>query len=210
MMHAIEVFKAQRLGIDVSEVFRYMGVRTKDADENMRSLAEEAVRTVSACSRGAACFLRLPIIQNESGLFIGPVQMDGNSLKRHLHGCTEAYIFAATIGLDADRAITASAKLSPARAVALDAAGSAAVENFCDQLCDHLRTMSKENLRSRFSPGYGDLPLQAQSQILNLLDVRRMIGLSATAGGMLIPTKSVTAIVGIGGDENENQRSASK
>ena len=202
MMHAIEVFKARRLGIDVSEVFRYMGVRTKDADENMRSLAEEAVRTVSACSRGAACFLRLPIIQNESGLFIGPVQMDGNFLKRHLHGCTEAYIFAATIGLDADRAITASAKLSPA--------GSAAVENFCDQLCDHLRTLSEENLRSRFSPGYGDLPLQAQSQILNLLDVRRMIGLSATAGGMLIPTKSVTAIVGIGGDENENQRSASK
>lgn len=200
-MYAIEVYKTQHLGIDVSEVLRYMGVRPKDADENLHLLAEEAVENLTSRCRGAACYLRLPVLELANGVRLGTITMEGSSLKKHLHGCEEAYLFAATVGMDAERAITAAAKLSPARAVALDAAGSAAIEAFCGNLCSQLQACVERKLRSRFSPGYGDLSIQLQGEILQLLDAHRRIGLSVTAGGMLVPTKSVTAIVGIGGEE---------
>ncbi len=201
MMNAIEVYKTQHLGINVSEVLRYMGVRSKDADENMHSLAAEAAESMTSCCRGAACFLRLPVQELANGVRLGMIAMDGSTLKKHLHGCGEAYLFAATVGMDAERAIAAAAKLSPARAIALDAAGSAAIEAFCDDLCRQLQERSKGKLRARFSPGYGDLSMHLQGDILHLLDAHRKIGLSITSGDMLVPTKSVTAIVGIGGEE---------
>ena len=49
----------------------------------------------------------------------------------------------------------------------------------------------------RFSPGYGDLPITLQNQLLDLLDAPRRVGLTASASHILIPRKSVTAILGV-------------
>ena len=49
----------------------------------------------------------------------------------------------------------------------------------------------------RFSPGYGDLPLEVQPRLLDVLDAPRRLGLTATRDLLLVPTKSVTAVVGI-------------
>ena len=51
--------------------------------------------------------------------------------------------------------------------------------------------------RARFSPGYGDFSIQYQKEILAVLEAGKSIGLSMTDGCMLIPTKSITAIIGI-------------
>ena len=56
-------------------------------------------------------------------------------------------------------------------------------------------------LRQRFSPGYGDLPLQAQRAIFDALQCHKEIGLYLNESLLMSPTKSVTAIVGIGGGE---------
>ena len=52
-------------------------------------------------------------------------------------------------------------------------------------------------LTDRFSPGYGDLPLTAQRQLCEALDTGRRIGLSLSPSLLMIPGKSVTAILGI-------------
>lgn len=49
----------------------------------------------------------------------------------------------------------------------------------------------------RFSPGYGDLPLSLQNDLLDLLDAPRRVGLTASASHILLPRKSVTAILGV-------------
>ncbi len=50
----------------------------------------------------------------------------------------------------------------------------------------------------RFSPGYGDCPLSAQRSIVNsVLNATRLIGLTVTPTSLLIPTKSVTAVIGL-------------
>ncbi len=54
------------------------------------------------------------------------------------------------------------------------------------------------DLRPRFSPGYGDFSIEHQGEILRMLDSAKKIGLSMTGGNMLAPTKSVTAVIGLG------------
>ena len=49
----------------------------------------------------------------------------------------------------------------------------------------------------RFSPGYGDCPLSAQRSIVNALNATRLIGLTVTPTSLLMPTKSVTAVIGL-------------
>ncbi len=86
-------------------------------------------------------------------------------------------------------------------ALALDAAGTAAVEAFCDLLCARWRdefAAEGRHIRPRFSPGYGDLPLEAQRTLLTLLDSQRKAGITLTDALLMVPSKSVSAIVGIG------------
>ena len=49
----------------------------------------------------------------------------------------------------------------------------------------------------RFSPGYGDLPLDVQKNIFPLLDCERKIGLTLNESLIMSPSKSVTAFVGM-------------
>ena len=84
--------------------------------------------------------------------------------------------------------------------LAADAAGTAAVEELCDELCRRLEKKSNdagECTISRFSAGYGDLSIEYQKDIVNLLEPKKHIGVSLSMGGMMTPTKTVTAIVGI-------------
>ena len=61
-------------------------------------------------------------------------------------------------------------------------------------------------LKPRFSPGYGDLPLEMQRDIFRVLDCSRKIGLTLNESLLMSPSKSVTAIVGIGGEEYQKEK----
>ena len=52
-------------------------------------------------------------------------------------------------------------------------------------------------MTSRFSPGYGDFPLDYQRELLALTDAPRKIGLMVTSGSIMVPRKSITALIGI-------------
>ena len=79
----------------------------------------------------------------------------------------------------------------------LDCCASAAIENVCDNLCADLQEELEGYLTDRFSPGYGDLPITLQRSFLLALNAQRRIGLTVTDSCLLIPSKSVTAIIGV-------------
>ncbi len=105
---------------------------------------------------------------------------------------------AATLGLEAEALIRRAQKRSMADAVILDAAGSAAIENVCDNLCaDLAERFAPRFLTDRFSPGYGDMPLSDQAPFFRALDVSRRIGVSLTESNLIVPQKTVTALIGV-------------
>jgi hypothetical protein len=85
--------------------------------------------------------------------------------------------------------------------VLMDAAAAAVIESYCDGCQLELeKELNREykTLRPRFSPGYGDFDIAHQRDFIRLMDLPRTIGVTPTDGGMLSPSKSVTAVMGIG------------
>ena len=118
--------------------------------------------------------------------------LHGNDIKKHVENCKEIMIFAATLGLQVDGLIRSLEASDMPGAVITDSLASDMIENYCDDVF-----RGRTDLTTRFSPGYGDFPLEVQHELLRILDAKKQIGLYATAGGLLIPRKSITAIIGV-------------
>ena len=54
-----------------------------------------------------------------------------------------------------------------------------------------------QGITFRYSPGYGDLPLDIQGSFIKSINAEKLIGLTVSKHNLLMPRKSVTAIVGI-------------
>lgn len=153
-------------------------------------------------ARGAvqcrAVWCRYPLKKDRDGLDLGFARTDSRDLQRHLEGCTEIILFACTAGAEMDRRIARAKLLSPARGLLMHAIGAQQVEGGCDRLCRQLAELFPDRqLTVRFSPGYGDLPLSLQREVIEALDCGRTIGVTLTDSLLMQPSKSVTAIIGM-------------
>ena len=92
-------------------------------------------------------------------------------------------------------------------AVVADSMASAAVEQVCDAAeAEIMREFAGQYTTWRFSPGYGDFPLEIQGKFLDVLSAPKRIGLNITDGGLMAPCKSVTAVIGVADKEIERKR----
>ena len=122
----------------------------------------------------------------------------GEDIRAFLRGCDSVVLLAATLGAEVESLIRRAAGRDMAEAVILDAAGSAAVEELCDSFCaDLAAALAPRCLTGRFSPGYGDMPLSDQFALFRVLDVSRRIGVTLSDSALMIPQKSVTALIGV-------------
>ena len=124
---------------------------------------------------------------------------DSESLKKHLAGCHAAYLVCTTIGTGFDALQRRTAAISPSDAFVLQALGAAAIEAWTDETELEIRRELQpgEELVERYSPGYGDYPLAAQRELLGLLDAPRTVGVSLTDALVMVPSKSVSAVIGV-------------
>ncbi len=123
---------------------------------------------------------------------------DSQGLLAAIKDSDKVLIFAATIGVGLDRLLVKYGDISPLKLLFMQAIGAERIEALCDILCQEWQ---KEYgcIGGRFSPGYGDFPLAAQKDIFRILQCEKKIGLTLTDSLVMTPTKSVTAIVGLGG-----------
>ena len=121
------------------------------------------------------------------------------SLAKHLALCHAVYLVCATIGVGFDALQRRTAVVSASDAFVLQAIGAAAVEALMDDVELEIRSELREGetLVSRYSPGYGDYPLAEQRRLLELLDAPRSVGVSLTDALVMVPTKSVSAVIGV-------------
>lgn len=180
--------------VPVFEVLRYMRAG-KDPDENIVAVVRSACEKVISASKCVACYITLPIEAGADSVKIGGLELVSKSLSTHLYECCEAVLFCASAGVGVDREIQKSAAVSALESLACDCAGSALVEELCDRFEEDV--LGGADTTRRFSPGYGDLSIEYQRDIVALLDTKRHIGVSVTDGLMMTPTKSVTAIIGV-------------
>lgn len=126
--------------------------------------------------------------------------LEGNSIAEHLRGACKVALMACTLGAVSEREMRKHEAISVADGVMFGACCSALVEAAANITEDLVVRFAKDKGMStnwRFSPGYGDLPLNAQPAFLRALDASRRLGISVTSTNMLVPVKSVTAVLGL-------------
>ena len=189
--------------VDTDEALRYMGCPPERAGGELRRLVEDCAGQVLSAARPRWAWRELEMTAEEGGVRLeGGVLLPGTALRGHLAGCRRAAVFCATLGAELDALIRRAQQRDMSRALALDCCASAAVEGLCDEIELELQGKFPGSFFPyRFSPGYGDLPLEVQGELLALLDAPRRVGLCVNGSALLTPRKSVTAILGISEEE---------
>ncbi|MBE6777870.1 MAG: hypothetical protein E7541_00590 [Ruminococcaceae bacterium] len=184
-MNGVETVRVPLPRVDRREVLRYAGCRRSTPD--MEALLTDCLQETDGLFTGQVCALTLPVTGTEEGVWLGTLYVPSRLLAETVAGCSRAMVFAATVGHPIDRLIARYSRLSPARAVMLQALGTERVEALCDTFC----------ATRRVSPGYGDIPLSLQADLFALLEPHRHIGVTLQQSLLMTPTKSVTAVTGI-------------
>ena len=187
------------LPISKAEAARYMGVKG-EPDSAVSELLDRAEKQVREVLRPKYVYIETDISITDEGVLLGAMiePLTGDDIRRHLKGCDKAVLLAATLSQEADKLIRQAAVTNMAYSLALDCICSAAIEQVCERAEEEIFSKLSAPYRTwRFSPGYGDLPLTLQRGFLLALNAQRRIGLTVTDSSLLIPSKSVTAVIEI-------------
>lgn len=196
------------LAVDRAETLRYLGYKGQPLDPGLSARIERAADELPSLASPVGVLATFgtdarvpdgggtPLIHLEGST----IDLAGWDVFRHLKDARWVAVVAATLGMGLERELRLAAGQRPLEAAVLDAAASSYIETAVQAMND----MVDERARAaglfttwRFSPGYGDLPLDAQGRIVGSLNATRLIGLTVTPTSLLMPTKSVTALIGV-------------
>lgn len=182
--------------VDRREVARYLGLGGRALPEELEGYAAACETELARAAAPKSVSRRMPVFQlpGESG-----------DLSYHLRHCADCVLYAVTLGAETDRLLRRWSAQSMAKAAVGQAVCAVWLDDLCAALSQSLSGELEEGtyLTPPFSPGYGDWDLSVQGRVLDLLTAHKRIGLTLTAGGMLVPEKSVTAVVGISDREED-------
>ena len=185
--------------ISEREVLHFLGWRGTPVEEALLSSNRVLTAREAPLLMPAKIVRRFPIA--EDGSLSGTAFLPGGcDVKRMLASCHEAVLLAATLGAQSERMLLRAQAKDPQEALLVDAILSAAIEAVCDEAEQMLRNdllRDRLYLTDRFSPGYGDMPIDQSREISAVLNTPIAIGMTVSSSGILMPRKSVTAIMGI-------------
>ncbi len=188
----IKMIKTRLTEANFNEILMYLGHKGQDIKD-----VEPQIR---ACLASVTQACRPQLVYRYIDVDKGNLFKDSEQIEELLAGCRRAVIFAATLGSDVDRLISRTGLVNMADAAIQDACASALIENVCNNFESDLRIEVEAEgkfLTSRFSPGYGDWPVEKQRDIFRILNAEHRIGIGLNSSDMMSPAKSVTAVMGI-------------
>ncbi|MBQ9674108.1 MAG: methionine synthase [Ruminococcus sp.] len=171
------------------EALRYMGVRSNSVDEQTTALMDKAEYDILKLCRPVYTFAE---ISKDSPA------LGGKDIMKVLEKSEKVILIASTLGIYVDKLIRKTQVTDMAQAFVIDSMASVAIEQFMDKIELELKNIySGYYFTRRYSPGYGDYPLECQQKVIKLLNTEKKIGLGITSSLMMNPTKSVTAVIGL-------------
>lgn len=195
MNDTLEIKKLNR-----NEAFRYMGYKGGEIKQKILDLTDECEEALLKTIMPRMVYRVFDIMNASEVVEVKNTSLifKGNDIKAHLEGCNRAVLMCATLSAETDRLIRSYEAEGMERALITDALASAAVEQLCEMAEEVIhREVGNYNYTWRFSPGYGDFPLDVQRDFLKATDAAKRIGLNISDSLILIPRKSVTAVIGI-------------
>ncbi len=184
--------------ISVRDAIRYMGAG--EGTPEIRDAAARIAKELETRIQPRYTWRAFRLDRTGEGILLAEAgkQLPGKLACSMLADCHTAVLMACTLGAVFDSMLRAREARNMAEAVMLDACGSAWAEAGCDAAeAEIAARFPGMYMTDRFSPGYGDLPLNSQAWILTVLDAGRRLGITVNSSSLLIPAKSVTAVIGL-------------
>lgn len=181
------------------EILRYLRTSSKTDDKRLLSLIDECCDEVNKCVKPKTLHRIFDVCIDGDVVTVGDEHFVSSRLADNLRGCKRVCIFGATLGTECDRLLRTYSRTDITRATVLQACLASRIEEACDSLEETLRAEGMV-LRERYSPGYFDLNIKENRKIFELLQLTKRIGITITDTYQMVPTKSVTAFIGIEND----------
>lgn len=178
------------------DVLHFLGYPEGQAPaERIDRLMDDTIRVARHLVSPRGLFLRHPV-SRAGELGLEPMEASG------------LVIGLVTIGSELDRQVDALVAMgAPTRALLLDAAGSAAVEEAADRLGATIASSGEgisesepvPHVSCRVSPGYGSWPIMAQRMVFELLP-HDEVGVELLPTMLMVPRKSISFAMWLGAD----------
>lgn len=182
------------------EAFRYMGYKTGNIDEKIIALTDQCESELISVIKPRFVYKVFDIEHSDNGVVVNNTSLilKGKDISDHLKDCERCVLMCATISIDVDNLIRKYEAQDMTKAVIADCLASAAIEQVCNEAEKEIKSAVGEyNFTWRFSPGYGDFPLEIQRDFIDVLDAQKRVGVNVSESLIMIPRKSVTAVIGV-------------
>ncbi|SEQ47409.1 Vitamin B12 dependent methionine synthase, activation domain [Lachnospiraceae bacterium NE2001] len=215
--------------VNKKEVERYLGFHgVKEIDEKTSQLIDECIEEMQAQVNPKYIYKTFPLewkfsfklVPNEDGTgntkeknvsceFSG-IKVESGNLLKNLDGCAEIVMMAITLGPEPDMLVRKAEVRDMMKAYTYQAVGAAMAEAWADEINIRIVEEAKArglHARPRFSPGYGDFPLEVQKDFERILEMPKKIGVTLSDSLLMTPTKSITAVIGLSEIDTNCERS---
>lgn len=179
-------------------IIRKRSPRLVDIAERALDEALQIIKPVAIIETLDVLFLTHDRLELSGGHYI-----QGSFVPQHLMKARQVAVAACTVSADLSRRVSEIGNKDICYALALDGAGSTAVENLASEVCKYIEEQAAEKgwtTTLPLNPGMEGWPLiDGQSQVFNVLgEVTDIIRLTPTY--LMDPFKSLSLIVGMGPD----------
>lgn len=203
------------MDINRSEVLRYLGYRNQKIEVEIDNLIDSCINEIKEVSNPFCTYkiFNIDTLENEVRVCGTNLILKGKDISNHLRHSKKCAILASTLGVSVDNRIRILGKTDITRAVILDSCATDAIESTCNMVESEIKEIARKegfDINFRYSPGYGDLSIDVQPDILNILNTEKKIGLTCTESFILLPRKSVTAIIGFVEDGRKESKKGCK
>ena len=201
------------LTIDKKEVLRYLHHKSDILDKNLDNTIEELIKETINLSRPRFTYniFTLKKDNNTSNdiLLEGTnLIFTGSDIKNHLLHSEKCAVMCATLGNEIETRIKYYSRIELLKSIILDACASTYIEALCDEVQKELENKASEEglfITGRYSPGYGDFEISVQKSLLNIIEAGKKIGVTVTDSFIMLPRKSVSAVIGFQNKNIENK-----
>ncbi|MEN3190492.1 MAG: hypothetical protein ABDK78_06195 [Atribacterota bacterium] len=204
----MKIIKDIKLNIDREKVLQYQGYSTKKVkipNQNILQITEEEINRGYTLFKpqGIYCWHKINSFLSEE-----EIKLDGShifrfskSIIKQLNGATYLLVGVVTIGSSLEEKVSELFSQGEyPRALALDAVGTVAVEDFSRKVrslaCQEAIEQGSKTSR-HFSPGYSGWNISQQKIIFEIIPADD-IGVILTKGYMMLPQKSLSWVIGVG------------
>lgn len=180
-----------------------MGVPASDSTLDAMIDRAEAEVVLAAKPKHLSRLIDIGVDMKAGRVLLGGTTVESHTLASHLVGCREGFLFACTLGIGVDRLVKKYSFTEPPMLPVVQAVAAAYTEYCGDAAQRELEEYAEGKnlyLRPRYSPGYGDFGLEYQRFFFEALQISKRIGVSLTDSLLMVPFKSITAVIGLSDD----------